>query len=519
MLNNLIEGFLDSGLRTIAAPTLVDAMLAQQASLTAGGYHPRCESPSPDLESTANSDSGPTTSALNSPQLDNESLPDTTNAPQHSSPPRRRVPVPKPRHRASQDTSNTTPAPDSDPDPATVSTPASREPTPVVENIPEALDRKLKRLDRETRVKVLQHLIAYPDDMKRQNNMALNREAMEELGLDVGPEELLGITTITSTSTSTTVNARQAPSKKRSASSPPPPSRKSKRLATDRSGSVPTGGNIIDDDDDEVHPQAHFPPFSTTNPALSNVTSTLDHEVASSLPPLVSASAEKTHTNATNQGSLEDDRTAKDTRSPPRARSNAMVPAPSESVNKAGWPLWVHDAWNAFSQQSHGPEWLALIKAWTELEQTYGFDSPVSDQFSNSCDILLTTAIQMSGLGAINVRPPAVQWWVSRRRRYDRDPPIESSSTFGSAWWVWWDALNPDWRNRVEGHLERVRMGTGAELWTDLVRPGKNGLLSIVACLWWWGKIKASDDAEWEEAVQDVLWVVRCLALVVASDP
>lgn len=81
-------------------------------------------------------------------------------------------------------------------------------------------------------------------------------------------------------------------------------------------------------------------------------------------------------------------------------------------------------------------------------------------------------------------------------------------SSFSKDWWAWWRVLNPVWRVR-DGEL--VREGTGS--WDNLRRPGKNGLLNIMACLkWWHGRLKSDLEREdWMRAQVDILWVLQSM--------
>ena len=58
--------------------------------------------------------------------------------------------------------------------------------------------------------------------------------------------------------------------------------------------------------------------------------------------------------------------------------------------------------------------------------------------------------------------------------------------------------------------------------WGKLYAPGANGILGIVACLYWWGKSTlgkveegvvqdAGNIEEWKEAVKDVQWTLQAL--------
>lgn len=101
-----------------------------------------------------------------------------------------------------------------------------------------------------------------------------------------------------------------------------------------------------------------------------------------------------------------------------------------------------------------------------------------------------------------------------------RGPEIGEVSDFGSSWWAWWESLQPAWRNRDVENPSRFRRdaypkGTSGE-WETLRHPGQNGVLSLVASLYWWGKrLSPESDVKiresWEEAVADVQWMIQGL--------
>ncbi len=73
--------------------------------------------------------------------------------------------------------------------------------------------------------------------------------------------------------------------------------------------------------------------------------------------------------------------------------------------------------------------------------------------------------------------------------------------------WSWWSSINPSWRLRDEkGRLVVGAGGSGP--WEELLRPGQNGLVSVLVCLMWWFR-KDGETAGWKEIVKDVLWVMQ----------
>jgi hypothetical protein len=88
---------------------------------------------------------------------------------------------------------------------------------------------------------------------------------------------------------------------------------------------------------------------------------------------------------------------------------------------------------------------------------------------------------------------------------------VKDISTFESEWWAWWIALQLSWRP-TERPLPTETYGND---WTTLIAPGANGMLGVIASLYWWGKavqgfeadvvVPNNCDGGWKEAVNDVI--------------
>jgi len=91
---------------------------------------------------------------------------------------------------------------------------------------------------------------------------------------------------------------------------------------------------------------------------------------------------------------------------------------------------------------------------------------------------------------------------------------VTNVSAFAESWWAWWHRLNPNWRKDAASKtvdcrwVERV---SGS--WLALRMPGRNGFLSVLACLKWWRESveKEGDLKDWDMAVRDVGWAIRSL--------
>ncbi|KAK6997417.1 hypothetical protein R3P38DRAFT_2797729 [Favolaschia claudopus] len=142
-----------------------------------------------------------------------------------------------------------------------------------------------------------------------------------------------------------------------------------------------------------------------------------------------------------------------------------------------------------------------LLIAWAGLEQTYSWVKKAPSG--------------RSSLGTTG-RPSQVALWIGAGRglrggpmREGAGPTIGSVVKFEETWWQWWSALQPAWRVRDGGHPGRFSReeygGKTREDWETLRAPGQNGMLSVVAALYWWGvklvkRIDGEEKRTWAEA-------------------
>ena len=81
------------------------------------------------------------------------------------------------------------------------------------------------------------------------------------------------------------------------------------------------------------------------------------------------------------------------------------------------------------------------------------------------------------------------------------------------SWQKWWLGLQPSWRVLDDGTLLQEVPDTG-EQWVSLRQSGPNGFIMVILALSWWVDMMGGevDDRELHEVLDDVTWVVRCMA-------
>ena len=96
------------------------------------------------------------------------------------------------------------------------------------------------------------------------------------------------------------------------------------------------------------------------------------------------------------------------------------------------------------------------------------------------------------------------------RRDFQKPPNITDVKAYDEQWWLWWDALQPEWRTVGTLHFHRSPTGS----FDTLIRPGKNGMFLVLLSLCWWADAldTPTEDSSWRGAMNDVLWVLSQLA-------
>ncbi|KAJ3753449.1 hypothetical protein EV360DRAFT_53454, partial [Lentinula raphanica] len=133
-----------------------------------------------------------------------------------------------------------------------------------------------------------------------------------------------------------------------------------------------------------------------------------------------------------------------------------------------------------------GEDYTRILQSWIELERTKDWVSPPK------------------GIACKN-RPKELTRWIMNGR-YDRrgnEPRFKNDelANFGKAFVLWWSGLKQSCSES---------RGRGKENgWGTLNTSGKNGWLSIVVCLKWWGmglresREEALDEI-WRQSMKDV---------------
>ncbi|KAJ3709688.1 hypothetical protein C8R42DRAFT_584982, partial [Lentinula raphanica] len=156
---------------------------------------------------------------------------------------------------------------------------------------------------------------------------------------------------------------------------------------------------------------------------------------------------------------------------------------------------WFADAFS-YLNIDLGPQWREVVTTWVEFERVFGWAKTPSHH-PRAFPALL--------------RPKELSHWIGncRYERKGSEPVFDDLSfvEFIDKFWNWWASIQPEWRGLDMGSRPAPVSCYGSD-WKTLNIHGKNGWLSVLACLKWWGVYIGNDGGErrqeWLKAVRDV---------------
>ncbi|KAJ3779031.1 hypothetical protein FB446DRAFT_630977, partial [Lentinula raphanica] len=160
---------------------------------------------------------------------------------------------------------------------------------------------------------------------------------------------------------------------------------------------------------------------------------------------------------------------------------------------------WFFDAFS-YLNVDLGPHWKDLLTVWVQFERLSNWVKKPSKN-PRAFPALF--------------RPKELTHWISncRYERKGAEPTFETTSLgpFIDQFWSWWTSMQPGWRPLDAGNKPAPITSYGSD-WKVLSVCGKNGWLSVLACLKWWGLHVANvgdGKDRWLEALTDVLQMLR----------
>ena len=175
-------------------------------------------------------------------------------------------------------------------------------------------------------------------------------------------------------------------------------------------------------------------------------------------------------------------------------RNSSDISSPISAIQSPeGAPAWFRNALQMFQSDgvALGEEWSRLLRIWAQFENQSAYTSH-------------------ENLGTLH-RPKVVKDWIQRARPATWRPPIDNIADLEKNYSMWWASLQPAWRHFEDGSL-RSDLVDGD--WSELRRPGVNGILNVLVVLFYWGLLVVGDNEvrqRWLLAVEDCTMVLNHL--------
>jgi hypothetical protein len=135
-----------------------------------------------------------------------------------------------------------------------------------------------------------------------------------------------------------------------------------------------------------------------------------------------------------------------------------------------------------------GDRWAELLRLWAIFEEKEGFKP--------------RKKLEKEG------RPEFISEWLQRTRSSTWRPDISNIPVLEKAFNTWWKRLQPQWRISGSGSIVLDKVDSD---WDVLRKPGQNGILIILVCLFYWGcKVQGNrkNCAGWASALEDCILVL-----------
>ena len=174
--------------------------------------------------------------------------------------------------------------------------------------------------------------------------------------------------------------------------------------------------------------------------------------------------------------------------------NSSDISSPTSAIQSPeGAPTWFRNALQMFQSNgvALGEEWSRLLRNWAQFEDQSAYTSHEK-------------------LGTLH-RPKVVKDWIERARPTTWRPIIDNVADLEKSYSVWWASLQPAWRHFEDGSL-RTDLVDGD--WSELRRPGVNGVLNVLVALFYWGLLVVGDNKvrqRWLLAVEDCTMVLNHL--------
>ncbi|KAJ7797200.1 hypothetical protein B0H14DRAFT_2197185, partial [Mycena olivaceomarginata] len=136
-------------------------------------------------------------------------------------------------------------------------------------------------------------------------------------------------------------------------------------------------------------------------------------------------------------------------------------------------PTWFQKGFEEVSRRALGPRYNEILREFIAMEQSVVFASDG----------------KAKGFKGTAAWPSQVADWIrDGRGRTQAVRTIADIDAFEKTWWEWWNSMQPEWRaSWTKEGATAVLEGADWGPLTAAAAAGQNGMLSVVATLYWWG--------------------------------
>lgn len=171
-----------------------------------------------------------------------------------------------------------------------------------------------------------------------------------------------------------------------------------------------------------------------------------------------------------------------------RKTSEGKALPSSSNTSATSHPEWLSNSLSLFKSTTLGPEWDLLVSNWFKFEEG--------------------TQFQGNGRLGCRRRPRVIAMWIKNARNPTFHPDRKDVKAIADDFTAWWQSLQPKWRS---ANSNKAKQPNGD--WDCIRCSGSNGVLSVVAALFFWGDAVQNTPARttWLEAMEDVSYVLAQL--------
>ncbi|SJL13495.1 uncharacterized protein ARMOST_16939 [Armillaria ostoyae] len=158
-----------------------------------------------------------------------------------------------------------------------------------------------------------------------------------------------------------------------------------------------------------------------------------------------------------------------------------------------GPPEWHRDSLMALQDYSLGSGWISLVEKWYELE------SGMWKMKANT-----------EGKYPLGKRwPQELNEWLDGSRQFNAGIFISDPSCYGAQLIDWWNHLNPAWRRSND--KSGFPQPDYSKSLKCLRKGGRQGIVTIIFGLFWWGRACNGTEHLWQRMVEDVSKMIDVL--------